>query len=255
MALAAGWSAEMAGMFGNTKPTASLSSGLLARKGQARPAMRPQGFVGLAPSVSQLEDLGWNDMGDEPEFAPGPSNPQLTPHPKPVAQPVPPVLRERDVLVEAISQPAPVQSDPIVEEVVEIDPVPVEPEATSAPAPAPEPEPEPAPEPTVQTAPVEPVIEDEGPYEPAPPTPVAATTRPVSVATATRISREVTDRRNKAAFTLRLAADRHLRLRLASAISGRSSQQIVAEALDQFLDNLPEVDDLARQLPARKNRR
>ena len=38
---------------------ASLSSGLLARKGAARPAMRPQGFTGF-------EDLGWNDMGHDP---------------------------------------------------------------------------------------------------------------------------------------------------------------------------------------------
>ena len=42
------------------KPFASLSSGLLARKGAARPAMRPQGFT---PSSAGLEDLGWNDMG------------------------------------------------------------------------------------------------------------------------------------------------------------------------------------------------
>src|SRR5689334_24822312 len=45
------------------KPFASLSSGLLARKGAARPAMRPQGF-GQTGNV--LEDLGWNDMGFEP---------------------------------------------------------------------------------------------------------------------------------------------------------------------------------------------
>src|SRR5437660_5042178 len=45
------------------KPFASLSSGLLARKGAARPAMRPQGF---GQGASGLEDLGWNDMGFEP---------------------------------------------------------------------------------------------------------------------------------------------------------------------------------------------
>ena len=42
------------------RPFASLSSGLLARKGAAKPAMRPQGFTG------GFEDLGWNDMGHEP---------------------------------------------------------------------------------------------------------------------------------------------------------------------------------------------
>src|SRR5947199_2995629 len=48
------------------KPFASLSSGLLARKGAARPAMRPQGFGQV---VNGLEDLGWNDMGFEPPKA------------------------------------------------------------------------------------------------------------------------------------------------------------------------------------------
>jgi hypothetical protein len=42
-----------------------------------------------------------------------------------------------------------------------------------------------------------------------------------------------------------------LRLRLASAVSGRSAQQIVIGALDAFLESLPEVDELARQLPTR----
>jgi hypothetical protein len=48
---------------GEPKAFASLSSGLLARKGAARPAMRPQGF---GQGGSSLEDLGWNDMGFEP---------------------------------------------------------------------------------------------------------------------------------------------------------------------------------------------
>ena len=51
-------------MSSEAKPFASLSSGLLARKGAARPAMRPQGFGGQVGSG--LEDLGWNDMGFEP---------------------------------------------------------------------------------------------------------------------------------------------------------------------------------------------
>src|SRR5215217_673919 len=42
------------------KPFASLSSGLLARKGAAKPAMRPQGYGTFGHS---LEDLGWDDMG------------------------------------------------------------------------------------------------------------------------------------------------------------------------------------------------
>ena len=55
----------------------------------------------------------------------------------------------------------------------------------------------------------------------------------------------------KAAFTLRLNADRHLRLRLACAVSNRSAQQIVTEALDNFLATIAELDSLAGQVPAR----
>ena len=42
-----------------TKPLASLSAGLLARKGSAKPAMRPQMY-------HAQDDLGWNDMGEPP---------------------------------------------------------------------------------------------------------------------------------------------------------------------------------------------
>ncbi|MBB3345815.1 MULTISPECIES: hypothetical protein [unclassified Sphingomonas] len=45
-----------------TKPMAALSVGLLARKGQARPAMRrADTFTALARAG---DDLGWNDMGE-----------------------------------------------------------------------------------------------------------------------------------------------------------------------------------------------
>ena len=44
-------------MMQEARPYASLSSTLLARKGSAKPAMRPQGFTG------GFDDLGWNDMG------------------------------------------------------------------------------------------------------------------------------------------------------------------------------------------------
>src|SRR3546814_3835404 len=49
----------------------------------------------------------------------------------------------------------------------------------------------------------------------------------------------------RAAFTLRLDAQRHLKLRLASTISNRSAQQIVTEALDALL---AEIDDLDSQI-------
>lgn len=176
-------------MFGTAKPTASLSSGLLARKGQARPAMRPQGFVGLNPGTS-LDDLGWNDMGVD-------------------AGDVPPVLTQRQVLAEEYAPPV-----------------------------APRVEMEPAPEPVNIPAPQ--------------PEPVAAPS--VSNATAARIGREVSAKKGKAAFTLRLDTQRHLKLRLASAVCGRSAQVIVTEALDAFLETLPEVGALVDQLPSGKAR-
>jgi hypothetical protein len=172
-------------MLGTAKPAASLSSGLLARKGQARPAMRPQGFVGLNPGTT-MDDLGWNDMGHD----------------------VPPVVTQQQLLVEEFAPP--------VAPAVEVEPVP---------APV-----------TVSTPQVE--------------APVPA----VSPATAARIGRGVTAKKGKAAFTLRLDHDRHLKLRLASAVSGRSAQLLVTEALDAFLETLPEVVALAGQLPTRTAR-
>ncbi|TKD50074.1 hypothetical protein [Sphingomonas baiyangensis] len=183
-------------MFGNSnsKPLASLSSGLLARKGQARPAMRPQGFVGVN---SPLEDLGWNDMGG----AVAPLDPQVAP---PVAAPVPPVVRQREALALELT-----------------------------PEPAPEPKAPPAPEPVAAPA-------------------APAETRAISNNTLARLGREAKakTKKDKAAFTLRLDADRHLRLRLASAVRNRSAQQLVTEALDAFLNTVPEAEALARQLDA-----
>jgi predicted HicB family RNase H-like nuclease len=56
----------------------------------------------------------------------------------------------------------------------------------------------------------------------------------------------------RAAFTLRVDAERHLKLRLACTLSGRSAQQLVTEALDQLLDNLPDVADLAARVATRR---
>ena len=185
------------------KAAASLSSGLLARKGQARPAMRPQGFSGFGTVSDAMDDLGWNDMGQH-EQAEQPEAPSRTPtslaamtpaDPTPVVAQVPPVLRQRETLKEEFEQAAPV-------------------------------------------APIRAA-------EPA--------AKSISVATAQRIGREsqAKTKKSKAAFTLRLDGDRHLRLRLASAVCNRSSQMLVTEALDAFLESLPEVEALAEHLPAK----
>ena len=61
--------------------------------------------------------------------------------------------------------------------------------------------------------------------------------------------------RGKAAFTLRLDEQRHLKLRLATAVQNRSAQRVVTEALDNYLNALPELDTLAQQVPARQGKR
>ena len=210
-------------MMSEPKPFASLSSGLLARKGQARPAMRPQGFTGGYASLANgLDDLGWNDMGHahEPEadIHPLHDDGQILPPP----DGVPPVLAQRHALKQEFEPPVLGEEtfDHVEDEQAGVVEASIAPVATLAP--------EPAPEPVADT------------FEP----------RPVSVAAAQRIAR-ATQHRHKAAFTLRLDEDRHLRLRLASAVSGRSAQQIVTGALDAFLESLPEVGELARQLPTR----
>ncbi|MDF2383403.1 hypothetical protein JMG10_18125 [Nostoc ellipsosporum NOK] len=189
-------------MFGTPKPTASLSSSLLARKGQARPAMRPQGFVGLNPATAQ-EDLGWNDMGDDHAHAHHAQ--QFAPEPAPIPAPKPQVLRQIEQLDERFSAPEPVAVPPAPVAVTAPPSAPVAPRAALAPA------------------------------------------------AAERLAREVA-RKSKAAFTLRLDNDRHLRLRLASAVTNRSAQQLVTEALDAFLESLTEVETLARQVGPAGNR-
>ena len=187
------------------KPFASLSSGLLARKGAAKPAMRPQAFGQVGVS---LEDLGWNDMGHAPqapahvpvhseepaEHVPS-SIAALTPSPRLFAEPV---------------QEEPVAPPPVVEQQRAIG------EAfAEAPRPAPR----------------------KAAAKPAP--------RQQTIAAA----------KGRAAFTLRLDAERHLKLRLACAVSHRSAQLIVTEALDGFLASLPGLDALANHVPAKPGKR
>lgn len=52
----------------------------------------------------------------------------------------------------------------------------------------------------------------------------------------------------RAAFTLRVDAERHLKLRLACTIRNLSAQQIVTEALDRLLSGIPDLDTLAAQV-------
>lgn len=56
----------------------------------------------------------------------------------------------------------------------------------------------------------------------------------------------------RAAFTLRVDAERHLKLRLACTLNNRSAQQLVTEALDQLLDSLPDVAELAANVTKKR---
>jgi hypothetical protein len=56
----------------------------------------------------------------------------------------------------------------------------------------------------------------------------------------------LTAAKSRKAFTLRLDAERHARLRLAVAGQGRSAQQLVTEALDAFLATVPAGQERAR---------
>lgn len=196
-------------MIGTSKPLASLSSSLLARKGQARPAMRPQGFLQMNPA--QQEDLGWNDMGED--FRPAPASPYVAPVEHGYAAPKPEVLRQIEALDEQLTAPAP--------EAVEEAP---------------------------ETAFVEPEEVQVIAARPMKREPVLKHAPTVSQGTLARVAREVSSKKTKAAFTLRLDHTRHLRLRLASAVTGRSAQQLVTEALDQYLESLEGIDALASQI-------
>lgn len=55
----------------------------------------------------------------------------------------------------------------------------------------------------------------------------------------------------KSAFTLRIDQERHLRLRLLSAVSNRSAQQLLIQALDQLIAENPNIESLATDPKAR----
>jgi hypothetical protein len=235
------------------KPIASLSSGLLARKGAARPAMRRQG-LGMGGMMSHpmpegefvaQDDLGWNDMGydvdpahDEhvPDYgdllagaipdAPQVADvaPQAEQHPAPV---VPDVVRQQAEIAERMAEQA-------SEQPAEIAPIPAAewyPEIAPEPSAATEQEQEPAPEQPAQVLSVR---------KRKAAAPVAVPAEPVRVSAPAG---------RRAAFTLRLDSDRHLKLRLASAVTGQSAQQLVTAALDELLTKIPEIEDLAGRVP------
>lgn len=93
------------------------------------------------------------------------------------------------------------------------------------------------------------VVEHEAP---AAPVVKIAAPRPVAAKAPISKQRAAPGSKGKSAFTLRLDGDRHLKLRLACAISNKSAQQLVTAALDAFIDAMPEITTLAAHVPGKK---
>ena len=239
------------------KPFASLSSGLLARKGAARPAMRPQGFGQMGAG---LDDLGWNDMGFEPPkptLAPAPDADhdafgEVVPaHPHNLAGLTPvesPVHKQQAEITGRLSAYSPEdagEEDEDFDETAELYEASEVDEASQAFESA---EAYEAEQPEAEDTEAEP-LELRSVAEPeafvAPPAAVATVRAPAP--RRPRTPRAAPGSKDKAAFTLRLDADRHLKLRLACAIGGRSAQMLVTEALDQLLALMPELDAMAEK--------
>lgn len=161
-------------MMNEPKPFASLGPTLLARKGGARPAMRSQvqPFTSFErQNAQQLDDLGWDDSGEETQEA---EVLALTPSVTvPTEAEKPTIRRQLEAIARKVSEPK-------------------------------------------SAAPVE--------------------------------KRSALGDGRRAAFTLRVDAERHLKLRLACTIRNLSAQQIVTEALDRLLADIPEVASLAAQV-------
>ncbi|MCY7397446.1 MAG: hypothetical protein LH466_01225 [Sphingomonas bacterium] len=261
---------------GEPKAFASLSSGLLARKGAARPAMRPQGFGQVG---SGLEDLGWNDMGFEaPKPALTPvrddqhdafgeqlSEPALR---NPLAALTPPALtaaaspvhdQQAEIADRFAHYTVESSDEEDVDETAELyDPAAEaaggdeeeeddDDRAVAAPVLATKPQ-------RALAGPVAPIAIS--PLAIAPvastPAPSAAVRQPAAHAPRPRAA---AGGKAKAAFTLRLDAERHLKLRLACAVTGRSAQQLVTEALDQLLGSMPELNSMADRAPHQRANR
>lgn len=278
------------------KPLASLSGGLLARKGGARPAMRRPATAASdsSPIEPGMDDLGWNDMGydvnPDPDAPMDHKHGKLNPLSAAVPEATPEVKKQQQRIAAQLSagsvggypkeglsgQPASklplggvwapskdsvdgseieTAADHISE--AEIPNAPSGENVTAFP---------------VSSVP-SPIVDDEN---------NAGEQRSTPIKPATKVAQEATDEaiadpaidlaqqlasaqreaaklspvkhrrkraepgsKSKAAFTLRLDKERHLKLRLATAVTNRSAQRLVTEALDRMLDEMPEIKALA----------
>jgi hypothetical protein len=184
--------------------------------------MRPQGF---GQSGHGLEDLGWNDMGFEPPKPAEVSRDEMHDafgedvvehprvHPTGLTPLDSPVHHQQAEIADRLG--ADEAEDEEVDDTAEL----YEPEAEE----------------------VEAELEIPAPVVA---TPVAAPAPAPAPRRAPR-PRSAPGSKGKAAFTLRLDRERHLKLRLACAVDGRSAQQLVTDALDGLLERMPELDSMA----------
>jgi hypothetical protein len=201
--------------------------------------MRPQGFGQVG---NGLEDLGWNDMGFEPpKPADAPRDAShdafgedVVEHPRahhptgltPVQSPVHDQQAEIEERFNGADEVEDVEEE--IDETAEL----FEPEALVDVPDLAEPD-------EID----KPIVEEEA----------AAVTVTTAVRPPRRAprARSAPGSKSKAAFTLRLDPDRHLKLRLACAVDGRSAQQLVTDALDQMLERVPDLDGLAAKAKRR----
>lgn len=219
------------------KPFASLSASLLASKGAARPAMRRQAQLPDSSHSHQThghEDLGWNDMGydvnphGETLAHTHPVHHGLSPMVTSPHSPDASVRRDLDRAADSIGPCANVQ--PLNEAVGQ----PVQ---------------HAVPEVHLQQQAIEQVWIEPVERSPEGEAPAAV---PLSTVRKAPAARARAGSRGNFAFTLRLDPQRHLRLRLASAASSLSTQQILIALVDDYLSNHPEIDAFAAGLPTTK---
>ena len=240
---------------------ASLSSTLLARKGGAKPAMRPQSAV-LGPvdgvaAAANLEDLGWNDMGED---APEQQGVEVAATPRAalgasaslsesslIKKPALPPIDEREFVEGDEDYAAEDESNRVVSlnslqskessashnQVREsLDRIANQLEGKH---------------------PVEADNEDDEDFEEDYADEASApVVLPKAVKPAPARSKAAA-KGKRAAFTLRLDPERHLMLRLACTVRGSSAQQLVTDALDGLLAEMPEIAMLAAQVQRRPN--
>ena len=203
----------------DTKSFASLTAGLLARKGNARPAMRRQpqlaGHDGIPLSH---DDLGWNDMGYDVDPARQIDDAGDSRHRNP-ARGLSPMHHTGDSHVGFGHGMDAAQMHPINDTVA------------------------------VPTQFAEPEVRRQ--LQTLAKAITVDATQPDAKQAGKGASRAQAGTRGKYAFTLRLDPDRHVRLRLMSAASKCSTQQLLVAMIDEYLGQRPEIDSLVARLPAK----